>query len=266
MEIIDTALQAAWLAGDIVRDRFLRPKQLTMKGPRDVVTDADFAAQAAIVDFIRRAHPDHEVLAEEGVGSDDLAGRGDTPLWVIDPLDGTTNYSRGFPVFSISIGLVQSGVPVLGVVHDPLRHQTFIAERGRGAELLSDEADPAPLSVSATPGLAQSVIGLDWSHADDIRARTLDALRPVAVVCRSVRAIGSAALGLAYLAAGWIDGYYHLSLLPWDVAAGAAIAAEAGARLTTPEGSAWRFGDPRLVISNGHIHAELLAAMNPADH
>ncbi len=262
MDRMDTALQAAWQAGDILLERFSRPKQLTMKGVRDVVTDADYAAQAVILDTIRRTFPEHEILAEEGVGSDDFAALGDTPLWVIDPLDGTTNYSRQFPIFCVSIGLVQSGVPILGVIHDPLRQQTFVAERGRGAEWLTDTVDPTPLAVSPTPGLAQSVIGLDWSHDDDIRMRTLDALRPVALVCRSVRAIGSAALGLAYLAAGWIDGYFHFSMLPWDVAAGAVIAAEAGATLTTPDGRPWQFGEPRLVVSNARIHAEMLAAMN----
>lgn len=260
MDRMDTALQAAWEAGDILRGRFARPKQVIQKGYRDFVTDADFAAQAAIVGAIRRAYPDHAIMAEEGTGEEIESGSS-VPLWVIDPLDGTTNFSRQFPSFGVSIGLVEGGTPVLGVIHDPLRGHSFIAERGHGAHWLSEDSDPVSLHVSATASLHDAVIGVDWSHADEDRRATLDALRPVALACRSVRAIGSAALALAYLSAGWLDGYLHFSLLPWDAAAGAVLITEAGGRLTGPDGAPWTFGQEWMLASNGGIHEEFMTGI-----
>lgn len=258
---LTVATAAAIAAGDALRRLFPQPRQVQSKGPRDIVTDADFTAQAVILTRLRGAFPAHAILSEEGRHDFDLTGP--TPTWIIDPLDGTTNYARRLPVFAVSIALACDGVVQVGAIHDPLRRETLTAARGGGAWLQRPRARPQPLRVSAVTDLAEAVLGLDWAREPERRALTLAALRRLAPRCRTVRATGSAALGLAYVAAGIMDGYYHHMLQPWDVAAAALLITEAGGVLTTPAGAPWHLGDSQVAAYTPGLQAALLPHLAP---
>lgn len=254
--LLQTAIEAAHRAGEVLLRKLPQSRQVRYKGERDIVTDADDAAQQMIAELIHERFPRHAFLGEEGTHHAALDTA--TPTWIVDPLDGTTNYARRFPSFCVSVGLVEAGVARVGVIFDPVRRETFYASEGKGAVLQRGRAGPAPLRVSPTLDLAEALIGLDWARDPILRGETVAALARVAAACRSVRATGSAALGLVYVAAGWLDGYYHLSLMPWDVAAGALIIREAGGALTTTNGAPWALGDQAVVASNGMLQAKLL--------
>jgi myo-inositol-1(or 4)-monophosphatase len=251
--MLETAIQAARAAGRILVERLPAAREVRVKGLRDIVTDADLAAEKAIVEIIHARFPGHALLTEE---AGEHAG-GAPCVWVVDPLDGTTNYSRRFPTFSVSIGLVHRGQLALGVVHDPLRDHLFVAERGRGATL-----NGAPLRVSDFDQVSHVVVGLDWAHAQENRREVLARLGRIAPVCRTLRVIGSAALAQCYVAAGWLDAYFHVGLKPWDMAAGLLIIEEAGGRVTNISGQPWQPWVPRVLVSNGHVHQALLELMD----
>jgi myo-inositol-1(or 4)-monophosphatase len=183
--MLQTAIEAARRASQVIAERFPRAHDVTVKGYRDIVTEVDTAAEAVVLGLIRERFPDHVVLSEEAGGD----GIGDGYTWVVDPLDGTTNYSRRIPSFAVSIGVLERGESVIGVVCDPLRDQLFVAERGKGATL-NDE----PIHTSQVAHLGHAVVSLDWGHSDVDRARTLDLVRQVAMCCGTVRALGSAVL------------------------------------------------------------------------
>ncbi len=256
---LTVALAAAVAAGDVLRQLWPKPRQVQSKGPRDIVTDADFAAQTVVLDHLRAAFPAHAILSEEGRHDIDLSSP--TPTWIIDPLDGTTNYARGLPVFAVSVALAWGGVVQVGVIHDPLRRESLYAARGSGAWLQRGRAKAQPLRVSAVADLGEAVIGLDWAREPELRALTLAAVQRLAARARSLRATGSAALGLAYVGAGWIDGYFHHMLQPWDLAAAALIVAEAGGVLNTPSGAPWHLGEAQIAASNPGIQDEFAAAV-----
>ena len=255
---LQTAIDAAHVAGDLLRRKLPLERQVRYKGPRDIVTDADEAAQRAILELIGARFPAHEILAEESPHDTlrDLAASG--PTWIVDPLDGTTNYARRYPAFCVSIGLADAGALRVGAIYDPVRRETFYAAAGQGAFLQRGRARAQPLRVSPTGDLAEALVGVDWARDPDVRAQVLAVLGNVASACRSVRASGSAALALAYLAAGWLDAYFHFSLSPWDIAAGALLIQEAGGRITTPAGSPWQLGQPAVAASNGLLHTAFL--------
>lgn len=254
--LLQTAIEAAHRAGEVLLRKLPQTRQVRIKGPRDIVTDADEAAQQMIAELIRDRFPKHAFLGEEGGQRADF--KGVTPTWIVDPLDGTTNYARRFPSFCVSVALAESGVLRVGVIYDPVRRETFYAAAGQGALLQRGRAGPLPMRVSTTADLAEALVGLDWARDPTLRARTLAALARVAAACRTLRATGSAALGLAYLAAGWLDAYFHLMLAPWDIAAGSLIIRESGGVITTPSGAPWTLGQPAVVASNGALHAKLL--------
>jgi len=258
--MLASAVEAAQRAGQAIVERYPASHNLVFKGYRDIVTDADTAAEAIILDLIRARFPDHAIISEEAGGPQDEAGR-KHPLdegytWIVDPLDGTTNYAHHVPVFSVSIGVLKDGEPLVGVVYDPLRKHTFVAQRGEGARL-----DGERINVSRGSRLDRAVVGLDWGHSDEVREQVLDRLQPVAMRCGTVRALGSAALALAYVAAGRLDAYFNLALKPWDTAAGALLVIEAGGRCTTLEGGPYRVGSPGCLATNGRVHAGLLAVI-----
>jgi myo-inositol-1(or 4)-monophosphatase len=235
---LDFALHIARMGGQVLRERFLAPREIHAKGWRDFYTDADTAAQQTVVDLIRSHDPHAAIQAEEGLEPPP----GATALWVIDPLDGTTNYARHFPVFSVSIAYVEQGQPQVGVVSDPLHERIFYAERDQGAYLNSDR-----LSVATTADIGSAIVALDWGRGEQQRAQALEWLSRVGRECRTTRALGSAALGLSYLAAGWIDVYFHPMLAPWDGAAGQLIAEEAGACLFNFVGERWNYTEPDCI-------------------
>ncbi len=237
-ERLDFTLHLARLGGQVLRERFLQPREIHPKGWRDFYTDADLTAQDTIVDLIRAHDPDSAILAEEGLEPPADAAA----VWVIDPLDGTTNYSRHFPAFAVSIGYVESGQPQLGVVYDPLHERIFYAERHEGAWLNSNRVQAA-----ATADIASAMVGLDWGRGELQRAKALEWLARTGRECRTTRALGSAALAFCYLAAGWLDVYFHPMLAPWDGAAGQIIAEEAGIQLFNFSGARWDYTQPDCI-------------------
>ena len=250
--MLQTAIEAAQRAGRLIVERYPRKRNVSYKGYRDLVTETDIAAENAILELVRQRFPQHAVLSEETAGG--KIGEGYT--WVIDPLDGTSNFTHGVPIFSVSIGVLEHGEPILGVVYDPMREHLFLAQRGGGATL-----NDRPLQVSSVSELQEAVIGLDWVRREEARREVLSNLGRVAPRCHTVRMMGSAALGLSYVATGWLDGYFHLALHPWDAAAAVVLIAEAGGRCTTFEGQPYPVTSPRCAATNGRIHGQLIAAL-----
>ncbi len=248
--MLETAIEAARQAGQVLLEEFSKPQEVRFKGLRDIVTEADLAAQAKAIDVIRSQHPDHDIWAEEVSQTPD--GVSDY-CWIIDPLDGTTNYSRGFPCFSVSIALSHRQEVVLGVVYDPLRDQLFRAQSGQGAYLNDDV-----IHVGAAEKLMDAVIGFDWAHEQGARCRVAQLVAQVAPQVRTLRNTGSAALGLCSVAAGWTDAYFHLSLNPWDVAAASVIIQEAAGVISDLAGRPWRLSYEDCLASNGLLHETML--------
>lgn len=251
--VLQTAIEAAHRAGRVIAERFPAQRSVTVKGYRDIVTEVDTAAESIVIELIGERFPDHAILSEEAGGAEIGAGI----TWVIDPLDGTTNYAHRIPIFCVSVGVLEDGEPLIGVIYDPLRDQTFAGERSKGATL-----NGAPLHASQASPLSQTGLALDWGHSDEVRAQTLKLLSKVALRCGTVRALGSAALALAYVAAGWLDGYFNLALKPWDTAAGTLLIAEAEGRCTTLDGTPYRVGTPGCLATNGLIHDEMLSILH----
>jgi myo-inositol-1(or 4)-monophosphatase len=257
--MLQTAVEAAERAGQIIVERYSDERDIAFKGRRDIVTDADTAAEASVLDMIRARFPDHVILSEEAGGS----GVGGGYTWVVDPLDGTTNYAHRVPIFSVSIAVLKAGEPLIGVVYEPLREQMFIAERGGGARVNGGPWKRGRLMrVSRVANFGHTVVGLDWTRNDAGREQVLAYLREIAPRCGTIRMLGSAALGLTYVAAGMLDAYFHLSLQPWDAAAGILLVAEAGGRCTTLEGEPYHLDSPGCLVTNGWIHEELLSLIS----
>jgi myo-inositol-1(or 4)-monophosphatase len=254
--MIQTAIEAARRAGRMIAERYPGGRSITIKGYRDLVTDADTAAEAFILGLLRTRFPDHTIVSEEAGGSE--IGSGYT--WVVDPLDGTTNYTHHHPVFAVSIGVLKEGEPLIGVIHDPLRDHTFVAERGRGARLNHE-----PIHVSRVASMGDAMVGLDWGHSNEVRELIMVYLHRVVPGVGTVRVLGSTTLALAYVAAGWLDAYFHMGLKPWDAAAGMLIITEAGGRCSTLEGKTYRVDLPGCLATNSLIHGELLTVMHGAD-
>lgn len=254
---LPVAVEAARSAGKLLREALGGARDVRYKGsPTNLVTEMDPRAEALIVGQLREAFPDHAVLGEEGGAQ---AGRSEY-RWLIDPLDGTTNYAHGLPIFSVSIALERAGQVELGVAYDPSRDECFVAERGAGATL-NGEA----IRVSETADLGASLLVTGFPN--DIRtaaATNLPEYAALALRARAVRRLGSAVLDLCYVAAGRFDGYWELRLGPWDMAAGGLIVQEAGGRVTTVRGGPWRLEGPGVLATNGAIHEALLEALESA--
>ena len=254
--MLQTAIEAARRAGRNIAERYPGERKLTVKGYRDLVTDADIAAEEVIIDLIQARFPDHAILSEEAGDSEISSGY----TWVVDPLDGTTNYAHHHPVFAVSIGVLQDGNPLMGVIHDPLRDQTFVAHRGGGARL-----NDVPIRVSPIPNLDNALVGLDWGHSNEVRVRILSYLDQIAPLCGTMRVLGSATLAMAYVAVGWLDAYFSMGLKPWDAAAGMLIITEAGGRCSTLEGNPYHVNLPGCLATNRLIHDALLNLMRRSD-
>jgi myo-inositol-1(or 4)-monophosphatase len=257
--VIDDALEVAREAGAILLERYgrLTRGEIRHKGPRDLVTVADEEAERHILARLRERFPDHGVLAEEGGGSADAAG--DRPTWIVDPLDGTTNYVQGIPLFCVSLGLVERGKPVLGVVHAPALGQTFWGGPGQGCW-----ENDRPVSVSATPALEASVLATGFAYdRNRLPDDNLENFVRLGLLVRGLRRLGSAALDFAWVASGRLDGFWELHLNPWDCAGGAALVRAAGGRVTDFRGGDdWLFGR-HVVATNGLVHEALRAALAP---
>jgi myo-inositol-1(or 4)-monophosphatase len=251
---LETASAIARDAGALLRAAFARPIEVSYKGDIDLVTDADRRSERAIVEAIGRAFPGHAVLAEEGGGGGDAEWR-----WVIDPLDGTTNFAHRYPFFCVSIALEHRGERVIGVVYDPLRDECFAARRGAGAVL-----NGAPIAVSRETRLERALAATGFPY--DVHERPEETLRffaPFLSRVQGVRRDGSAALNLAYLACGRFDLFWETKLHPWDVAAAALLVEEAGGRVTDFVGGPMPQDGFEVAASNGHLHEALLGVLAP---
>ena len=221
-------------AGELLVDRIERLERVDYKSAKDVVTEADHLSEALIIDAIRAAHPEDGIIAEES--GDHAAGSGHAPTagvgraWVIDPLDGTINYANGIPFFCVSIALVDGGKPVVGVIHDPMRHETFAASENGPATL-----DGLPIEASTKQELSDSVVSISLSGS-----QLISRARSVRKAIRVSRSMGSAALALAYVGNGRFDAFVQQGgLSSWDIAAAGLIAERAGATVTDLAGGPW---------------------------
>jgi myo-inositol-1(or 4)-monophosphatase len=255
-EILDLAMRLAREAGGLQRDRYETDIEIrTKSAATDLVTEVDHACETLIVDTLARERPDDAVLAEEGRGTD----RPDaTWRWIIDPLDGTTNYAHGYPRFCVSIGVERNDEREVGVVYDPLLDELFCAVRGRGASL-----NGRRLRVSEESDFGNALLATGFAY--DVRKSAQDNLDHFAHVVKQARAVrrdGSAALNLCYVAAGRFDGFWEFKLHHWDVAAGLLIVEEAGGRISDMRGGPAPRSGRETVASNGRIHDALIALLS----
>lgn len=254
--LLNIAIRAARRAGELIVRSLNNLESLTVtaKGRNDFVTEVDRAAEAQIIDIIHRHYPDHAILAEERGAQGEHAFR-----WIIDPLDGTTNFLHGFPVFAVSIACEHKGRLEHAVVYDPMRQELFTASRGGGAHL-----DNRRIRVSKQRGLEGALIGTGFPfrasdrYADEYFAMLRAATRSTA----GVRRPGAAALDLAYVAAGRIDGFWEFGLSPWDTAAGTLLVQEAGGRIGTLVGAEYRQGG-HVIAGTPKVYAALIELFSP---
>jgi myo-inositol-1(or 4)-monophosphatase len=252
-ECVKVGMEVIQEAGSLLSERFHRDFNVLHKGVINLVTEVDLAAEELIVSRIRKAFPTHSVLAEEK--HNDSAGG--AVKWIIDPLDGTTNYAHGYPFFSVSIGLEIAGEVEWGAVMDPVRNELYEARRGHGAR-----CNGRSLSVSTVPSLDGSLLATGFPY--DIRTSSLNNLSnfcAFAVRTHGIRRSGSAAVDLCHVAAGNLDGFWELKLNPWDCAAGYLMIREAGGVITNFHGQAGSIYEREVIASNGLIHQEMIAVL-----
>ncbi|MBO1046732.1 MAG: inositol monophosphatase [Dolichospermum sp. DEX182a] len=249
---LDIATEAALAAGVVLQDYLGKLEDaITEKGrPGDLVTAADKASEQVILEVLRRHFPQHSILAEE---SGKLGNQDNEFLWAIDPLDGTTNYAHQYPCFAVSIGLMIQGVPKVGVIYDPFRDELFRAAAGLGAT-----RNRRPIQVSQTAELGKSLLVSGFAYD---RRETPD--NNYAEFChlthltQGVRRDGAAALDLAYVACGRVDGYWERGIAPWDVVAGIILVQEAGGNVTAYDGTPMKIESGRILATNGYLHDSL---------
>lgn len=225
----ELAEEASRRAGALMLERLKQPMELEIKGFRDIVTAVDYEAQGLITGMIREAFPDHGFITEE---EDDSLPEDGPVQWVIDPIDGTSNYARGIPTFCTSIGAAVDDEVVVGVIYDPNLDELFSAAKGAGVTL-----NGQPIQCNDNTDLGNAIIGLDWSRSHEDRQQVFDILQGFGLDVRSLRGTGSASLALAWIAAGRFDGYVNMTLSPWDWAAADIMIREAGGRFEQPDGS-----------------------------
>ena len=246
---LEAALSAARRGGEVLRTSFGTEHTITYKGEVDLLTEVDEEAERMIREELFGTFPTYGMLAEEG---GELSGQEDA-RWIVDPLDGTTNYAHGLPIFCVSVALERAAEEVvLGVVHDPMREETFVAERGRGAIL-----NGRPISVSDTDELIRALIATDFPYDRERMPETLELFGRFSALSRGMRRLGAAALDLCYVAAGRLDGYYMRGVRPWDLAAGSLIVREAGGKLTDYRGDELALDGGEIVASNGRLHSAM---------
>lgn len=245
----DTLLRAAERAGQVLMEKLEAGVTISYKGAIDLVTEADYASEQAIVTILRERHPGHDILAEEG-GYGDF---GSDQRWIVDPLDGTTNFAHGFPWFAVSIALEVRRKVVLGAVFNPCNNELYVAEHGRGATL-----NGRPLQVSSTAELDRAMLATGFAY--DHRTSPVNNyahFERFQRAAQAVRRAGVASLDLACVAAGRFDGFWELKLKPWDVAAGVLLVEEAGGRVSDYNGAPMPLERGEILASNGLLHTSM---------
>jgi len=262
------AINAAAKAGEWIKSRQGQVKEVgTKTSAQDLVTEVDKGVEQMIRRLVLTHYPDHTFLGEEGVEPGAAAAsaaveevRENEYIWIVDPVDGTTNFVHGFPFYCVSIALVVRGEITVGVIYDPTRDEMFVAEKGKGAYMHG-----IPTSVSGETNLSDSLIAMgfppDREFAQPVNMAGLQSILPQV---RGVRAGGSAALHLAYVAAGRVDAYWEVGLNPWDCAAGVLLVRESGGNVSDTLGRPYDVGTRHIVASNGKIHESLVASLTAA--
>lgn len=251
-QLLTAACRAALEAGHLIKGRYTQPHDIAMKGAINLVTETDLAAEAAILACLAQDAPGIPVMAEESASTHQLTDA--NPIWIVDPLDGTTNFAHGFPHFAVSIALVDQGRPLVAAIYQPMLDEFFCASLGGGAWL-----NDCPIRVTETEQLINALIGTGFPY--EVEHTLADVMRQLAAMLpkvRDIRRAGAAALDLAYVACGRLDGFYEMNLQPWDTAAGWLLVEEAGGRLSDFSGAPFSPFVPQTLASNGRLHQALL--------
>ena len=256
--VLETAIRLAYEAGRLLRDRVGRQVEVSYKGAIDLVTEVDKAAEALIGKGIAAAYPTHAMLGEEGTETGVSLANAEW-IWIVDPIDGTTNFAHGYPHFAVSIAVVRNGVGEIGVVYDPSRDELFAGRRGGNATL-----NGRPIRVSTVDAMNRALIGTGFSYDIANRGEQNAVWTHLNALCQGVRREGSAALGVAWLAAGRTDGFYEQPINAWDVGASAVLVEAAGGTVTAIDGSPYDVFGQEIAASNGLIHAALVGGLRDA--
>lgn len=248
---LEVAVDAAREAGELLITEFDRPQQLSYKGEVDIVTEADRKSESLIVARLLNRFPGHAILGEEG-GTTGAGGA--RYRWLVDPLDGTTNFAHGFPVFAVSIGLLENGEPLIGAVYNPVTRDMFTAIKGEGAF-----RGQKRIRVSTVETLSKSLLATGFPSHKRTQNPNIHYYWEFTLRSHGVRRAGSAALDLCSVACGQFEGFWEFGLKPWDTAAGMLIVREAGGTVSDFSGGPYHPGDPELLVSNGLIHDEMKA-------
>lgn len=253
-----TAIRAAYRAGRILSDQFGNVKQLPKKGAIDLVTEADLKSEQTIVATIREVYPDHAILAEES----GMSGENRAERWIIDPLDGTTNYAHALPIYAVSIAFARQDEVVMGLVFNPSSGELFSASHGQGAQLNGDA-----IQVSSTDKLNESLLvtGFPYTVATHPPRKAIARFQRCLTSAQGVRRLGSAALDLCYVACGRFEGFWEENLKPWDTAAGKCILEEAGGLVSCFSGKPYRLEDQQILATNNHIHKDMVTLLTTED-
>jgi myo-inositol-1(or 4)-monophosphatase len=256
--MIKTAIEAARRAGKILKDNLGQIKEISHKGEIDLVTEVDRLSERCVVETIKTRYPDHQILGEEGEANHITAS---AYKWLIDPLDGTTNYIHGLSLFCVSIALEKDDELIAGVVYDPMHDELFVAEKGRGAFLNQE-----PIQVSQVEKLEKSLLVTGfpptiWQNYGN----NFEHFKNFSLRCQGVRRLGSAAIDLCYVAAGRLEAFWERGLKPWDMGAGAIIVEEAGGRVTDFKGRKFHAYQGEILSSNGKIHSVMQEVLQLAE-
>ena len=246
------AIEAALGSGVLIKKSIGRIARISYKGSDNIVTDVDKASEKFIIRKILSNFKDHSILAEESSPREGASGY----RWIIDPLDGTTNFAHGFPFFCVSIALEYNGQVILGVVYDPIRDELFSSESGKGSYLNNKR-----IFVSKTKALSKSFLATGFSYGKKRKAENIGHFKNLIMKALAIRRAGSAALDLCYVACGRFDGFWELYLKPWDSAAGMIIVQEAGGVVTKFDASKHSPGDRELIATNRFIHRQVVAVL-----
>ncbi|GJL54645.1 MAG: inositol monophosphatase [Nitrospirales bacterium] len=252
--LTNIAIEAAQLGGSILTDYAKKGFEIHKKSQINLVTEADLASEKTIIGIINRTFPSHQILAEE----EGLQTQDQSPYkWIIDPLDGTTNFAHGFPMYNVSIGVEYEGDVHVGVVLDPTRNELFVAQKGKGAWL-----NNTPIHVSATPKLGDALLVTGFAYdVHTVADNNLKEFCAFSLRARGMRRTGTAAIDLCYVACGRFDGFWELKLNPWDTAAGTLIVEEAGGKVTNYTGKPFSIYGQDIIASNGMIHHEMVRVL-----
>lgn len=260
-DVLEFAIATARAAGQLLCQLYRQQHSVRLKSSDiDVVTEADLAAEQLIVDAIRQEFPDHGIFSEEGLGDLHALEADSTPVWLVDPLDGTVNYAHGYPLWGLSLALSEGGQILTAVTFDPLRDEVFSAQLGKGAWCNGER-----IQASGVNEMRQALVATGFAYKRATLAENnLAEFSAIMPRVQGVRRAGSAVLDLAHLADGRLDGYWEMHLQPWDWAAGWLLVEEAGGKITDMRGEPWSLASREIVASNGLLHVELLSRLAQA--